>query len=56
MWWLILLNFIGTLCSFGIIWRSFAEVNASDLVLGIICLVINLGYLVFNLARKLFDN
>lgn len=55
MGWLILLNFIGTLCSFGIIWRSFAEVNASDLVLGIICLVINLGCLVFNLARKLFD-
>jgi hypothetical protein len=55
MGWLILLNFIATLFSFGIIWRSFAEVNSSDLVLGIVCLVINLGCLVFNLARKLFD-
>ena len=55
MWWLILLNFIATLFSFGIIWRSFVEVNSADLVLGIICLVINFGCLVFNLARKLFD-
>ena len=53
--WLILLNFIGTLLSFGIIWRGFAETNSSDLTLGIICLIINLGCLAFNLARKIFD-
>lgn len=55
MGWLILLNFIGTLFSFGIIWRGYTEVNSSDVMLGIICLVINLGCLVFNLARKIFD-
>lgn len=55
MGWLILLNFIGTLFSFGIIYRSFVEVNSSDLALGIICLIINLGCLVFNVARKIFD-
>lgn len=55
MIWLILLNFIGILFSFGIIYRSFTDVNSSDLVLGIICLIINLGCLVFNLARKMFD-
>lgn len=53
--WLMLLNFIGVLLSFGIIWRSYAEVNSSDLVFGIICLTINLVCLVFNLARKIFD-
>jgi hypothetical protein len=54
--WLILLNFIGILVSFGIIWRGFCEIDASDLILGIICLLINFGCLVFNLARKQFDN
>jgi hypothetical protein len=55
MWWLILLNFVATLFSFGIIWRSFVEVDSSDLTLGIILLIINFGCLVFNLARKMFD-
>ena len=55
MWWLILLNFIGVLLSFGIIYRGFADVNSYDLVLGIICLTFNLGCLMFNLARKIFD-
>lgn len=55
MSWLILLNFIGVLCSFGIIYRGFVEVNSSDLTLGIILLIINFGCLVFNLARKKFD-
>lgn len=54
MSWLILLNFIGTLFSVGIIWRGFAETNSSDLALGIICLIINFGCLSFNLLRK-FD-
>lgn len=53
--WLILLNFIGTLISFEIIYRGFVDVNSSDLVLGIICLIINFGCLVFNVARKIFD-
>jgi hypothetical protein len=53
--WIILLNFVATLFSFGIIYRAFTEVNSTDLVFGIICLTINLGCLVFNLARKLFD-
>ena len=53
--WLILLNFIGVLFSFGIIYRGFADVNSSDLILGIVCLIINVGCLVFNLARKMFD-
>ena len=54
-WWLILLNFIGVLFSFGIIYRGFADVNSSDLTLGIICLIINLGCFMFNLAREIFD-
>lgn len=55
MLWLILLNFIGTLISIVIIWRGFCEINSSDVILGIICLFMNLSCLVFNLARKLFD-
>lgn len=55
MGWLILLNFIGILFSVGIIYRGFADVNSSDLVLGIICFVCNFGCLMFNLARKIFD-
>ena len=55
MWWLILLNFTGTLLSFGIIYRGFANVDSSDLILGIILLIINFGCLMFNLARKIFD-
>lgn len=55
MSWLIVLNFIGTLCSFAIIFRGFAEDNPSDLALGLICLIINFGCLVFNLAGKIFD-
>lgn len=55
MWGLILLNFIGTLFSFGIIYRGFVS-NPADLTLGIICLIINLGCLAFNLARKIYDN
>lgn len=54
--WLILLNFIGTLISFGIIWRGFVDINSSDLILGIVCLLSNFGLLVFNLTRKLFNN
>ena len=53
--WLILLNFIGVLASIGIINRGFSNVNSSDLVLGIILLMINFGCLMFNLARKIFD-
>lgn len=56
MWWLILLNFIGTLISYVIIWRGFCEVDSSDVMLGIICLTMNLSCLIFNLTRKLFDN
>lgn len=55
MWWLILLNFIGTIFSIGIIWRGIAFDIPSDLALGIICLILNFGCLVFNLARKIFD-
>ena len=55
MWWLILLHFIATIFSIEIIWRGFCEVNSSDLVFGIICLIINSGCLTFNLARKIFD-
>jgi hypothetical protein len=53
--WLILLNFIGILCSIGIIWRGIAFDIPSDLELGIICLILNFGCLAFNLARKIFD-
>lgn len=55
MLWLILLNFIGTLISIAIIWRGFCETNSSDLIFGIICLIVNLSCLMFNLARKIFD-
>ena len=55
MWWLILLNFIGVLFSVGILFRGFADVNSSDLVLGFICFILNFGCLMFNLARKIFD-
>lgn len=53
--WLILVNFIGILFSFNIIYRNLTDVNSSDLILGIICLTTNVGCLVFNLARKMFD-
>ena len=53
--WLILLNFIGTLLSVGIIWRGFADVDSYDLMLGIILLIVNFGCLVFNLSRKIFN-
>lgn len=56
MKWLILLNFIGTLVSYRIIWRGFCEIDSSDVVLGVICLTVNLSCLVFNLSRELFDN
>ena len=52
---LILLNFIATLFSIGIIWRGFCETDSSDLMLGIILLVVNLTCFIFNLTRKLFD-
>lgn len=55
MWCLILLNFIGTLVSIDVIWRGFSETNSSELILGIILLIVNLSCLVFNLTRKLFD-
>jgi hypothetical protein len=55
MIWLFLWNFIATLASIGIIWRGFCETNSSDLIFGIILLIVNLSYLVFNLTRKLFD-
>ena len=53
--WLILLNFIATIFSIALIWRGFCETNSSDLILGIILLIVNLSCLVFNLSRKLFD-
>ena len=53
--WLILLNFIGTLLSFGVIYSAFIYVNSSDLMLGIIFLIANFGCLVFNLSRKIFN-
>ena len=53
--WLILLNFIAVLFSFGIIYRGFDDVNSSYLVLGIICLIFNFGCFMFNLTRKMFD-
>lgn len=53
--WLVLVNFIGILFSFNIIYRNLTDVNSSDLILGIICLTTNVGCLVFNLARKMFD-
>ena len=54
-WLILLLNFFGVLCSFGIIYRGFSNVNSLELVLGIICLMLNFGCLIFNLARKIFD-
>lgn len=53
--WLILLNFIGILFSFGIIYNGFANVDSFDLVLGIISLIMNLSCLVFNLSRKMLN-
>lgn len=53
---LILLNFIAALISIHVIWRGFVNVDVSDLILGIILLIVNLSCLVFNLTRKLFDN
>jgi hypothetical protein len=55
MWWLILLNFIASIFSVAIIWRGFCETNSSDLILGIILLIVNLSCFVFNLTRKIFD-
>lgn len=53
--YLILLNFIASLFSIAIIWRGFCETNTSDLIFGIILLIVNVSCLVFNLTRKLFD-
>ena len=53
--WLILINFIASIFSIGIIWRGFCETNSSDLILGVILLIVNFGCLVFNLLRKLYD-
>jgi hypothetical protein len=53
--WLILLNFIGTLLSFGVIYGAFVYVDSSDLMLGIILLIVNFGCLVFNLVIKIAD-
>lgn len=52
---LILLNFIGTLASLLIIQRGFVNVNSHDLIFGVILLIVNVGCLVFNFTRKLFD-
>ena len=52
---LILLNFIASICSIGIIWRGFCETDSSDLMFGVILLIVNFGCLVFNLSRKIFD-
>ena len=53
--WLILLNFIASIFSVGIIWRGFCETDSADLILGVILLIVNFGCLVFNLSRKIFD-
>lgn len=53
--WLILLNFIAALFSLLIIQRGFVNVNPYELMAGVILLIINVGHLGFNLARKLFD-
>lgn len=53
--WLILLNFIALIFSVAIIWRGFCETNSSEVILGIILLIVNLSCFIFNLARKIFD-
>lgn len=53
--WIILLNFVATLFSIGLIWRGFCETNSFDLIFGVICLIVNLSCLVFNLAREIFN-
>ena len=53
--WLILINFIASIFSIGIIWRGFYETDSSDMMLGIILLIVNFGCFVFNLSRKIFD-
>lgn len=55
MFWIILLNFVATLFSIGLIWRGFCETNSTDLIFGVICLIINLSCFVFNLAREIFN-
>jgi hypothetical protein len=55
MIWLILLNVIASIFSVGIIWRGFCETNSSDLMLGVILLIVNLSCLIFNLTREMFD-
>lgn len=52
---LILLHFIAALFSVGIIWRGFCETDSFDLIFGVICLIVNIGCLAFNLAREIFD-
>jgi hypothetical protein len=55
MIWIILLNFVAALFSIGLIWIGFCETSSSDLILGIILLIVNLSCLVFNLTRTLLD-
>lgn len=50
--WIILLNFVAALFSIGLIWRGFCETNSSDLIFGIICLIVNLSCFIFNLTKK----
>jgi hypothetical protein len=54
-WWLILLNFIASIFSVGIIWRGFCETNSSDLMPGVILLIVNLSCFIFNLTRSLYE-
>lgn len=49
---IILINVIASICSLGIIWRGFCESNSSDLILGVILLIVNLSCLIFNLIDR----
>jgi hypothetical protein len=53
--WLILLNFIASIFSVGIIWRGFCETNSSDLMLGVILLIVNISCFIFNLTREFYE-
>jgi hypothetical protein len=55
MIWLIFINFIATLCSLGIIWRGFCETDSSDLMLGVILLIVNISCFIFNLTREFYE-
>ena len=53
--WIILINFIASILSIGIIWKGFCKTDSYYFIFGMILLIINLSYFIFNLTRSLYE-